>query len=214
MPDPAPDYAYDVFISYERDGLTTGWITEHFLPLFRTWLRQEVRDVCGRAAKPIFFDKSKTDPDFPTNLKQELAGIEPGANWDDSLKHAIRVSCCMVGIWNPPYFDSHWCNIEWKSFDQRADTTGRRVLLAANFHDGRSFPAKAAARQPIDLSPYALFGPALRNSRKYEDFQTTVQFLARQVALAIQDAPPFAAWPIVDQIGPLQPPPPVPLPRL
>ena len=33
------DYQFDVFVSYERDGLTTGWIMEHFLPLFRTWVR-------------------------------------------------------------------------------------------------------------------------------------------------------------------------------
>lgn len=209
-----PDYQYDVFISYERDGLTTGWITEHFLPLFRTWLRQEVRAVCSRPAQPIFFDKSKTDPDFPTNLKLELAGIEPGSNWDEALKQAIRVSRCMVGIWNPPYFDSHWCNIEWESFDRRAASTGRRVLLAANFHDGVSFPAKAAARQPIDLSPYTLFGPALVNSKKYEEFQTTVKFLAQQVALAIRDAPPFEVWPVADEIAPPPTPPPLSLPRL
>jgi TIR domain len=209
-----PDYEYDVFISYERDGLTTEWITEHFLPHFRTWLRQEVRAVCLRPAQPIFFDKSQTDPGFPTNLKLQVAGIEPGSNWDEALKDAIRVSRCMVGIWNPPYFDSHWCNIEWESFDRRAESTGRRVLLAANFHDGLSFPPKAAARQRIDFSPYTLFGSALVNSRKYEDFQAAVKLLAQQVAIAIRDAPPFEVWPIADEITPPPAPPPLAMPRL
>ena len=63
------DYQFDVFVSYERDGLTTGWIMEHFLPLFRTWVRYGIRELCNRPAQPIFFDKSQVDPSFPSDLK-------------------------------------------------------------------------------------------------------------------------------------------------
>jgi hypothetical protein len=206
------DYKYDVFVSYERDGLTTGWITEHFLPHFRTWVRSEIRDICKRPANPIFFDKSQTDPEFPKDLKLQLAGIEPGERWDQALKDAIRVSRCMVGIWNPPYFDSHWCNIEWESFDLRTETTGRRLILAANFHDGSSFPPRAASRQCFDFSPYTLFGRALVDSRRYGDFQETIKLLAHHVAIAVRDAPAFEPWPIAENVA--QPvPPQVPLTR-
>jgi hypothetical protein len=206
-----PDYKYDVFLSYERDGLATGWITEHFLPHFRTWVRNEIAATCRRRSLPIFFDISQTTPNFPDNLKQDVAGIRPGANWDPALREALQTSRCMVGIWNPPYFFSDWCNLEWQSFDRRADNTGSDVLLAASFHDGNSFPEKAAARQRLDFSPYTLFGPALINSRKYEEFQDNVKLLARYVALAVQSAPPFQAWALAEDTSepPARPPLPV-----
>ena len=172
-------------------------------------MRAEIADVCGRPSLPIFFDSSQTDPTFPTDLKQKLEGIKPGANWDDALRKAIRVSRCMVGIWNPPYFFSDWCNLEWQSFDRRADKTGCDVLLAASVHDGKSFPTKAAARQRLDFSPYVLFGPALINSKKYEDFQVAVKLLAHYVALSVQSAPPFESWPLAEDVPEPTPPPPI-----
>jgi len=203
------DYKYDVFISYERDGLTTGWITEHFLPHFRTWVRMEIEGICKRKSLPLFFDSSQTDPNFPTDLKQKVEGIKPGANWDNALRDAIRASRCMVGIWNPPYFYSDWCNLEWQSFDRRADKTGRDVLLAASVHDGSSFPKKAAARQCLDFSSYVLFGPALTNSKIYVDFQQAVKLLAHHVALSVSEAPPFESWPLAEDIPEPPPPPPI-----
>jgi|SRR6185437_5671861 len=209
-----PDYRYDVFISYERDGLTAGWITEHFLPHFRTWLRLAIREICGRPAQPIFFDKSQVDPDFPDNLRLEVGGIDLGADWNEALKDAIRVSRCMVGLWSPPYFDNHWCNIEWESFDRRGAKTGRRVLLAASVYDGKTFPSRAAGKQAFDFSSFMLFGPALINSKKYEGFQTAVRSLARRVAEAVNQAPPFEVWPIADDIAAPPPPPDVSRPKL
>ena len=208
-----PDYEYDVFISYERDGIASDWITEHFLPLFRYWLRQNIREKCGRPAQHIFFDRSQTD-DFPQKMKLELAGIRPGADWDKSLREAICVSRCMVGIWNPTYFDSHWCNIEWESFDRRAQATGKTTLVPTRFHDGNSFPERAAKIQAIDLSEYTIIGQGLVNSRKYEPFQDTVKRLAVRVAEAVRDAPAFQPWPVADDIAAPAAPPLIQQPRL
>jgi hypothetical protein len=152
------DYKYDVFISYERDSLTKGWITEHFLPHFRTWVRMKIEDVCKRKSFPIFFDSSQIDPTFPADLKQKVEGIAPGSNGDAALRDAIRTSRCMVGIWNSPYFFSDWCNFEWQSFYRRSDKTNRNLLLAARVHDGNSFPQKAAARLWFDFSLKARAG--------------------------------------------------------
>ena len=212
----ADDYLYDVFISYERDGLTAGWLRDHFLPLFRTWLRMAISDVCKRNAQPVFFDKSQTDPTFSEDLKLGLAGIEPGDDWDESLRKAIRLSRCMVGIWSPPYFESEWCNVEWQSFDLRAVSTERKLIIPGSFYDGRSFPERANKIQRFDLSKFTLFGPALINSRHYEDFQDTVKRMAEKVAYAIRDAPPFSEWPIANSKQdnpPRPPPPPLPLTR-
>jgi hypothetical protein len=208
-----PDYKYDVFISYERDGLTTGWIAEYFLPHFRTWVRNAIVNTCRRKSLPIFFDISQTTPNFPDNLKQDVAGIKPGANWNSALREALQASRCMVGIWNPPYFFSDWCNLEWQSFDRRADDTKSDILLAASIHDGNSFPKKATARQQIDFSPYILFGPALANSHKYELFQNHVRLLAESVAIAVRDAPPFQEWPLAEDAPEPPEQPPIAVPR-
>ena len=93
-----PDYKYDVFISYERDGQMTDWIAQHFLPHFRTWVRNAIVGTCNRKSLPIFFDISQTIPNFRDNLKQDVAGITPGANWDLALREALQASRCMVGI--------------------------------------------------------------------------------------------------------------------
>jgi TIR domain len=207
------DYLYDVFISYQRKGLTKGWITEHFLPHFGTWLPLAIQDICDRPAQPIFFDESQTNPAFPVEWRSEIAGVEGGSDWATELRRAIRVSRCMVGIWTPTYFDSEWCDIEWQSFDRRAVQTGRRVILATKVY-GKSFPKRATEIQYYDFSSYLLFGKALIDSKKYESFQDAIKHLAEQVAKAVRDAPPFEPWPLADDLPPPPPPPPVPLPRM
>lgn len=207
------DYLYDVFISYERDGLTTGWIKEHFLPLLRTWLRNTVRDVTGRPAGSIFFDKALVDPDFPDDLKLSVSGIAPGDNWEDGLRKGLRLSRCLIGIWNPPYFDSQWCNIEWQSFERRTSLTGADLIIPTFFYDGNSFPDAAKKRQAFNLHPYTLFGNALIQSKVYEKFQLTMQLLADQAAKAIRDAPAFQEWQLAEDMPPPPPPAEVALPQ-
>src|SRR4051812_31093908 len=203
------DYKYDVFISYERDGLTTGWIVEHFLPHFRTWVRQTITGACQRASLPIFFDSSQTDPNFPADLKQKVEGVKPGENWDKAIREAIRRSRCMIAIWNPTYFYSDWCNLEWHSFDRRADSTGRNILIAASVYDINSFPPKARARMCLDFAPYVLFGPALLASRQFEGFQNAIKHLAGHIATSVRDAPIYQDWPIAEDAPNPPPPPPI-----
>jgi hypothetical protein len=200
------DYRYDVFLSYERDSLTVGWIKEHFLPFFRTFLRLEVMATLRRQPLPIFFDKSEIDRDFPDALKQDVKGIPLGSDWDTELRSAIQASRCMVGIWNPPYFFSSWCNIEWRSFHKRASDTRRSLVFPATVHDGNSFPPEAAATQYFDFRPYLLFGPALSNSKRYEQFQEDIKVLARGVANALRDPPPFELFPLIEPPPPDSPP--------
>lgn len=207
-----PDYLYDVFISYQRKGMTKGWIIQHFLPHFVTFLPLAIQEICTRPAQPIFFDESRSNTDFPAELKPDVAGIEVGSDWDEELKKAISASRCMVGIWTPTYFGSEWCDLEWKSFDHRSVQTGCKVLVATKVY-GSKFPQRATEIQYYDFSSFLLFGNALLTSKKYEAFQEAIKQLAERVATAVRDAPPFEAWPLIDPPPPPEPPP-VPLTRL
>ena len=200
------DYLYDIFVSYERDWLLSNWMKDHFLPFLQTWLRNAVPVACGRPAKPIFFDRSRVDKDFPQELKQELAGIEPGDDWTEGLKKGLRYSRCLIAVWNPPYFYSDWCNIEWQSFEKRSRQTGKRLVIPVLFYDGKSFPEAAQKAQSIDLKPYALDGQALRNRKDYGDFQELMRLLAERAAAAICDAPQFAEWELEENRQPSAPP--------
>ncbi len=209
-----PDYEFDVFVSYEDDTMATQWIVDHFLPLFRTYLRNEIVDICQRPANKIFFSKTDHYPSL-AGFKLEMAGLPVGQDWKAELYRAIRVSRCMVGLWNPPYFFSDYCRIEWHSFAKRAQSTGKRVVFGASVYDGKSFPAQAQSLQMVDLSQYASrYGKGLTDSNLYGDFQGRLQLLARNVAQAVRDAPAFSDWPIIDDQPPLATPTSVPLTRL
>jgi TIR domain len=206
------DYLYDVFVSYESDDFLVRWIKVHFLPLFRTWLRNSVRATVGRPVLPIFFDCSLIDINFPSDLKLQVTGIEPGGDWKDGLRNGLRYSRCLVTLWNPTYFDSEWCNMEWRSFQRRSNLTGKRLIIPTIFHDGKSFPSEAQVLESIDFKDYMLDGPALLNSRFYEEFQRKIQLLAERTATAIRDAPAFQEWDL-DESPPPSAPPAISLPR-
>jgi TIR domain len=207
------DYLYDIFISYERDSLTYGWIKEHFLPHLRSWLRNTVPEICSRPAQPIFLDRSLIDPDFPDDLKLDVKGIPPGTNWQVGMRDGLRFSRCLIGIWNPPYFASNPCTFEWKSFERRAAKTGSNVIIPTRFYDGKCFPEAARNLESIDLQPYTLFGPALIQSKLYEQFQVTMKLLALRAAHAISGSPAFEHWELAEDTPPTQPPASPGLPR-
>jgi hypothetical protein len=109
----------------------------------------------------------------------------------------------MVGLWNPTYFESDYCNREWYSFWRRAKSTQRRVLFGASWYDGTYFPNEAQSLQLIDISKFTRSsGPGLRQSQNYPEFNAAVEVLARNVAQAVKDAPPFEDWPIADRPAP------------
>jgi TIR domain len=209
-----PDYEFDVFVSYENDHLMTQWVVEEFMPLFRTLVRQEIGGRTGRATRLFFAYKQEDFPNLPHDFKAEVVGIPLGVTWEEALDSAIRKSRCMVGLWNPTYFQSRYCNREWRSFQSRAVATGQRTVFGASCYDGEYFPAQAQQLQTTEVKKFFLsFGRGLREAQNYVEFRNAVELLARNTADAACNAPAFQDWPVVDE--PQQAPPaPIGLPRL
>jgi len=89
------DYAYDVFFSYKRHGLTADW-TNNVQKYLKLWLSEEMQR--------------------PVTIFADVDTIEIGDRWPDRLKEGLKLSRCMVGVWSPLYFQSSWCMSEWKTF--------------------------------------------------------------------------------------------------
>jgi hypothetical protein len=195
----AMDYTYDVFISYRRQRNKSEWLIEHFLPLFEEYLSDSIILTCGRRPRKLFFDQTDVNPNL-RQFEQRLGGIDVGANWRLALRNAIKLSCCMLGVWSPGYFLSEWCCVEWNSFARRQQLD-TRVIVPISVHDGQSFPQAARDMNYLDLSSYMIVGEGFRKSEKYVTFQETLKNLADSVAHAVKSAPTFADWPVDETVA-------------
>jgi hypothetical protein len=182
MPD---EYKYDVFFSYKRHDLTLNWTREVYQRL-KLWLTEELR---GKEAR-LFVDE---------------ACLEIGDRWPDHIRHALKHSICMVGVWSPSYFQSSWCVSEWKSFLARERMVGiepHGLLAPLKFHDGEHFPEEARGVLWKDVAPYAITVPAFWRSLKAMELERELKLFAHSVATIIGRAPAFREdWPIIESEG-------------
>lgn len=74
----AGNYEYDVFFSYKRHNLTLEW-TRQVHSHLQLWLSQQL----NRPARMFIDDQT----------------IEVGDRWPDRLRQGLRLSRCMVGVW-------------------------------------------------------------------------------------------------------------------
>src|SRR5690348_432033 len=88
----APDYAWDVFLSYRRWQQWPIWIRTVLLPMLSHWLGEEL----GREPR-IFLD----DP-----------AIRPGKDWVRELAAQHSRSAVLVPLMSKLYFESDWCKAE------------------------------------------------------------------------------------------------------
>jgi hypothetical protein len=182
---PAPlraDYDWDIFVSYKRHERMIGWLTE-VVEHIAYWTMQEL----GGRPPRVFYDKSTLDD---------------GGRWPDNLRQAMQTSRCMVGIWSPDYFQSHWCVSEWKSFRRREMMAGvaRGELIAPiRYHDGRWFPAEAAEIPPFDLSQYTYTIESFWRTPRAVELEERLKTFSQHLAAVVERAPAFdAMWPIVE----------------
>ena len=190
----ATDYVHDVFISYKRDPYQDAWLMDEFMPAFSSLVRNEIAAACNRKPQSIFFDRAELSP---TSMSFDQSGIDPGQEWQNALREAIRTSRCVVTLWQPMYFYSDWCQVEWRSFHERAKKTQRRLVVPISVHDGEAFPADAKGLQASSFSDYVIIGAAFRETKLYVEFQQRLKVFAQKVAQAVRDAPAFADWSIV-----------------
>jgi hypothetical protein len=179
------DYEYDVFFSYKRHALTLDW-TVGVHSRLRYWIEQEVG---GRPVK-VFIDDE---------------GIETGDHWPQKLKHALKMSKCMVCVWSPAYFQSNWCVSEWESFrerERRLNLQSHGLIAPLRFHDGDHFPEDARCVQWTDVAPYTSTVPAFWTSHRAMELEEVLKTFAARVARIIQNAPEFEPdWPVVEAPG-------------
>jgi hypothetical protein len=205
-------YQYDIFLSYKREPVQDEWLRDHFVRLFASAVRNEIAAVCKRQPQKIFFDQ--TDLMDETRVF-DLNGIDPGQEWRDALKVALKTSRCLVALWSPLYFFSDWCTAEWQTFRNRGDHVGRKLVVGISVHDGEGFPAAAQAIQYMNFQDFTIVGEGFKTSLLYVTFQQQIKKLASYVAKTVSDAPNFDDWPVVDVTPPTNPPTPdIPQQRL
>lgn len=190
-------YQYDIFLSYRRSKLRNEWLTEHFVPLFWEIAREEIAGETGRPPSGLFFDLSDLSED---TRKFDQYGIEPGDNWRDRLKEAIKSSRCMIALWSPLYFHSPWCLIEWKSFSERSRVKQKSLLVPISVHDGDSFPREARDSQYMKFVDFVLVGDGYKKTELYIKFQQELRDLARRAAKVISAAPDWEDWSLPEAV--------------
>jgi hypothetical protein len=176
-------YQYDIFISVKNDDVFREWVEGTFLPLFETYLKNEIIVACQRPWQKYFYYKKS---------------LQPGDPWPQELTDAIQGSRVAVALCSPEYFYSDWCLTEFYSFLGR----NHKVLVPVSIHDGKGFPQDAKNIQAADLHDYVVVGEAFKVTAGYVKFQKEVQALAERVAMLVAGAPPHQMWPIVAKIAP------------
>ena len=176
-------YAYDVFLSYKRGTVNSKWLVEHFLPLFKDRLGEQVADKCDRDADGIFFDEDD---------------VKVGSKISTRVADGIRSSRCVVALWSPRYFRSEYCNIEWLSFEKRSKEYGKDLVVPAIICQGANLPKEAQDRKWIDLSTYTIIGQGFTLSERYVEFQDAIARFAKRVAEIVASAPEWSEFPVSD----------------
>jgi FxsC-like protein len=89
----------------------------------------------------------------------DTADIEPGADWSETLAHALRTARVFIPILSPTYFDRPYCGKEWAAFSQRlssnADNLIQPVRLVARIDLDPQPPVVAVVQSTHDSYPAA-----------------------------------------------------------
>ena len=183
-------YKFDAFISYRRRSPVLDWVRNHFKPKLEQWL-------------PVFMAK-QTRRKVRIAIDSEI--IETGDAWLPRLRESLRVSRCMVAIWSPEYFRSHWCMAELKSMIERERVLG---LQSDNMPWGLVYPicyvkkdflrSEYEKKQRKDLHRWNTPDLIFQATPEYVAFDREMQELCQELASMIGKAPRWKAdWPILE----------------
>lgn len=165
-------YEYDIFVSYKRHNKTNSWHIG-LLENLEVWLSHELQ----RDAR-IFFDSED---------------IKTGDRWKEKLADALLRSRCLLCLWSPMYFQSHWCVAEWQAFLEREQQCGVGLIVPARIHDGEHYPNAAKAVQSRDFSRYASASPRFWDSHLALEFeQDQLKPFAEEIRQAILSSPEYS----------------------
>jgi TIR domain len=175
-------YAHDIFISYRRDAETRAWLENHFLPLLKLRVGQEI----GRQPT-IFVDDQ----------------LESGVSWPEQLGVELGQSKILVALWAKDYFASTWCTEEMVLMLARESECGLRsarnprgLVVPAVIHDGADFPRSLSMIQRFEIQDCFNVRMA-RDSARAEQLDAILSNEAAALSRAINAAPPWREeWPV------------------
>jgi TIR domain len=161
-------YDYDVFLSFRRFEEWPRWVRDHFAPILRHWLGEQL----GRQAR-IFVDDS----------------VEEGSDWPDVLGRSLAGSAVLVPLLSGTYFASKWCSIEFDLMERRAELCGdRRLIVPAVVHDGERLPPRAQRLQGRVLNDHVRMRMA-PNGGTAERLESEIKAWVPRISTAIEEAP-------------------------
>ncbi|HRI35473.1 MAG TPA: toll/interleukin-1 receptor domain-containing protein, partial [Saprospiraceae bacterium] len=171
-------YEYDVYISSHYSDINNTWISEHFLPLFTTYLAEDI----ARQPK-IFIDRIE---------------IRAGDMWDLTIKNGLARSKILIAFITPQYFHSIWSVSELLTFIKRSEITGKNLVLPVKlWGSGHDLINNI---QLADFSNYFVTTADFSKSRTYLDFQNKISELTKTVSDLLNNAPPLnLQWPVVSR---------------
>jgi len=165
-------YVYEVFLSYRRGVIHSQWLVEHFVPLFKDRLREEIAEQCDRDAGELFLDVNE---------------VQPGMSIGDKVVDGLKTARCLVALLSPSYFRSPWCLVEWDSFRTR----GHGLVVPTILSQGVTVRRAVGDTMWADFSDYTIIGEGFKKTERYVAFQDEIKRLAKRVATVIASAP---AW--------------------
>lgn len=181
--DSTDGYRFDLFVSYSRTPNASKWVRNHFVPV----LRDELNEELGRKAD-VFLDVEQ----------------EAGTPWPDNLLWALQRSKLLLSVWSPPYFHSRWCLAEWHTFRSREHYVGcgpgrlPSLVYPVRFRDGERFPSEAGlVQQEMCFKEYCNPDPQFATSHDFLPFRKKVQGVAERLASRFGNPPPWRPdWPV------------------
>ncbi len=170
-------YRYPVFISY-KTGLFGNWVIKYFYPLFSELLKEELAE-----------DGIKADDPYLDQKHNSYSTVFP-----EELKKKVACSHCLIPIWSPRYFYSKWCmselavmlNRQRKLASIRKNKEKKHLILPVTAKHGDNIPEFPDIIRSFDCARYAGRYP---DTSKYHEFEQEMRKFAKDVALAVSNAP-------------------------
>jgi len=174
-------YQHDIFISYRRNPETLSWLTEHFVPLLKLRVEQELN-----REPEVYVDEQ----------------VEVGASWPLDLGVALGCSRTLIALWSGNFLASVWCTAELshmlgreREADLRTLAKPHGVVIPAFIHDGEKFPPDLAHIKPFKIQKCFNVRMA-RNSQRAEELDAALAEQAPAIAACIENAPQWRQkWP-------------------
>lgn len=189
----APDYSYEVFISYRQDSSAASFAKNQFLKAFRSALWDA---LAAESLPPVFLD---------------VAEIHVGDQWPVRLQNGIKESRVMIALLTPSYFRSEWCMSEFASFEAREKQKGVQLIVPVCYSNSTYVLQQVGnIRQVFDLSRiYENVGQTTRPEDLALLVNQLIMGVANEVKRKIDTAPPFDVFPLCQALA--KPKPQVPL---